>query len=53
MSSGWSRAATAFTFSVFTIVYGLNSPIAGGLVDRLGPRRVLPLAPSFWGLGYC
>lgn len=48
---GWSRAATAATFSVFTIVYGLYSPIAGGLTDRFGPRKVLPLGALVLGAG--
>ena len=48
---GWPRAATALTFSVFTIVYGLFSPIAGGLVDRFGPRRVLPFGAIVLGIG--
>ncbi len=48
---GWSRGATAFTFSVFTIVYGFNSPVAGGLLDRFGPRRVFPIGALLLSLG--
>lgn len=48
---GWSRAATAATFSVFTIVYGFSSMASGGLVDRFGPRRVMPLAALIVGGG--
>lgn len=48
---GWSRAATAATFSVFTLVYGFYSPVAGGLIDRFGPRRVLPLGAIVLGTG--
>ncbi len=40
---GWTRADTALAFSVFTIVYGLFSPISGSLVDRLGPRVIVPV----------
>lgn len=40
----WSRAATAATFSVFTIVYGFGSMASGTLVDRLGPRLTMPVA---------
>lgn len=47
----WSRAETAAAFSVFTIVYGLYSPVAGALVDRFGPRSVLPLSAILLGLG--
>ncbi|MDO8491021.1 MAG: MFS transporter, partial [Dehalococcoidia bacterium] len=48
---GWSRADTALIFSVNVIVYGLTAPIAGGLVDRFGPRVVLPLGALALGLG--
>src|SRR3989304_308962 len=39
----WSRASTAGIFSLGIIVDGIASPLAGGLVDRFGPRKVLPL----------
>ncbi|MHB0868879.1 MAG: MFS transporter [Chloroflexota bacterium] len=48
---GWSRAATAATFSVFTMVYGFYSPVAGGLIDLFGPRRILPLGAIILGIG--
>lgn len=48
---GWSRAATAFTFSIFTIVYGSYSPVAGWLIDRFGPRGVFPLSALLLGIG--
>ena len=41
---GWSRAGTAFIFTIGSIVYGLGSLPAGALADRLGPRRLLPAA---------
>jgi MFS family permease len=41
---GWSRASTATIFTVGLVVYGLGSFPAGILVDRLGPRKLLPLA---------
>jgi MFS family permease len=37
----WSRGLTAGAQSVSTIVQGLLSPVAGILVDRFGPRRVI------------
>jgi len=40
-SFAWSRADTASIFSINMLVYGLMAPWAGGLVDRVGPRRVL------------
>ena len=48
---GWSRADTALIFSVNVIIYGLTAPVAGGLVDRFGPRVVLPLGALLLGLG--
>ena len=41
---GWSRAGTASIFTVGLIVYGFGSFPAGALIDRLGPRKLLPLA---------
>ena len=39
----WSRASTAGIFSLGIIVDGIASPLTGVLVDRFGPRKVLPL----------
>ena len=48
---GWSRAATAGAFSVFTIVYGIFSIHAGGTVDRFGPRLAIPVGAVVLGIG--
>lgn len=48
---GWSRAATAGAFSVFTIVYGIFSIPAGGTVDRFGPRLAIPVGAVVLGIG--
>lgn len=37
----WSRALTAGALSVSTVVQGVCAPLAGLLVDRVGPRRVI------------
>ncbi|MBI1962535.1 MAG: MFS transporter, partial [Candidatus Rokubacteria bacterium] len=37
----WSRGLTAGAMSVSTVVQGLLAPVAGVLVDRVGPRRVI------------
>jgi MFS family permease len=37
----WSRDVTAAMLSVHIFVYGMLAPIAGGLVDRFGPRRTM------------
>lgn len=48
---GWDRGSTALAFSVFTLVYGLGSPVTGALVDRLGPRVVVPLGAVILSAG--
>ena len=50
--TGWSRAATAGIFSVSMIVYALASLGVGAAFDRLGPRRMFPLAALLLGGGY-
>jgi MFS family permease len=50
--TGWSRAATAGIFSVLMIVYALASLGVGAAFDRLGPRRMFPLAALLLGGGY-
>lgn len=48
---GWSRASTASIFTIGSVVYGFGSLLAGILVDRFGPRRVLPIAGLLIALG--
>ncbi len=38
---GWSRGVAAGAFSISAIVQGALSPGVGGLVDRVGPRRII------------
>jgi MFS family permease len=38
---GWSYAETAGIFSTFTVCYGVWGVLAGSLLDRFGPRRVI------------
>jgi MFS family permease len=38
----WSRADTALALSVYFSVSGLASPFAGRLIDKFGPRIVMP-----------
>lgn len=47
----WGRGSTALMFSISFLIYGLASPLAGTLVDRFGPRRVLPLGGVIAGVG--
>lgn len=39
----WSRGNTALAMSIYLVVNGLTAPFAGGLIDRFGPRRVMPI----------
>jgi sugar phosphate permease len=48
---GWGRGNTALMFSITIIVYGLVAPLAGSLVDRFGPRVVLPVGAFIVGGG--
>jgi MFS family permease len=48
---GWGRGNTALMFSITIIVYGLVAPLAGSLVDRFGPRLVLPVGAFIVGGG--
>ncbi len=48
---GWSRGATATIFTVGLVVYGFGSLAAGALVDRFGPRKLLPAAGLLFASG--
>jgi len=48
---GWSRSITAGAFSLCMIIHNLIGPFVGGMVDRLGARRVILLGSSFLGIG--
>ena len=40
---GWSRGNGAIMFSLSILVYGLLSPVVGGLVDRVKPQVVVAI----------
>ncbi|MBI2369226.1 MAG: MFS transporter [Deltaproteobacteria bacterium] len=48
---GWTRAALAGVYSLGMAIFALASPLAGILVDRLGPRLVLPVGALLLALG--
>jgi MFS family permease len=41
---GWTRAQTAMIFTVGSVIYGVSSVAAGVLIDRFGPRKLIPVA---------
>jgi MFS family permease len=48
---GWGRGSTALMFSISIVIYGLMAPVAGGIVDRFGPRLVFPIGACIMGVG--
>lgn len=38
---GWSRGAISFAVSIGLLLYGLSAPLAGAVMDRVGPRRLM------------
>ena len=48
---GWGRGETAAAFSIAMIVHALFSPVSGYLMDRVGPRRLFPMAATFLAIG--
>ncbi|UCG65594.1 MAG: MFS transporter, partial [Deltaproteobacteria bacterium] len=48
---GWGRGNTALMFSITILVYGFVAPVAGSLVDRFGPRLILPVGAFIVGGG--
>ena len=47
---GWSRTAFSAVFSVNAVIGALLAPLWGRLVDRHGPRGVVPLGAAMVGL---
>ena len=43
---GWTRAATSSVYSLNLLVSGALSPVIGLLIDRYGPRIVMPLGAA-------
>jgi len=48
---GSSRASTAGILSTFVVVYGIAAPFVGRLIDKVGPRRVLPIGIIIMSIG--
>lgn len=47
----WNRGGSAGVYSVALITYTILAPLAGGLIDRFGPRRVIVPGILILGLG--
>lgn len=40
---GWSRGQLSMAMAIHLMLCGVATPLAGGLIDRFGPRRVMPI----------
>ena len=49
---GWTAAVTSVAFSLQRLESGLLGPVAGFLVDKIGPRRMMIVGWSVAGLGF-
>lgn len=47
----WPRDITASILSVHILVYGFVAPVAGDLVDRIGPRKTMAFGTMLLALG--
>lgn len=47
----WSHGSTSGIFGLHQFLNGAISPLVGWLLDRYGPRRVMPIGALFLGLG--
>ncbi|HJP95693.1 MAG TPA: MFS transporter [Pyrinomonadaceae bacterium] len=46
----WSRGSTAIALSIHLILSGIAAPFAGGLIDRYGPRLIMPIGAIMTGI---
>ncbi|MDI7259656.1 MAG: MFS transporter [Thermodesulfobacteriota bacterium] len=49
---GWSMALVSGAFSLYRLESGLLAPLAGFLVDRIGPKKVVMVGAILMGTGY-
>jgi MFS family permease len=47
----WPRDTTAIMLSVHLLVYGFVAPVAGNLIDRIGPRKTMVFGTILLSLG--
>lgn len=48
----WSRATTAFAYSLYIIVYGLSGPVIGRLCETVGPKKVILAGAALIATGF-
>ncbi len=48
---GWSRGDISFAVAISLFAFGLGGPLAGNLIDRWGPRRVMVAGLALVALG--
>ena len=48
---GWKRGVTAVAFSINMIAIALSAPVTGILMDKYGPRIVMPVGAGILALG--
>lgn len=51
-SLGWARGHVMVGFTIFFVMLGGVSPLVGRIVDRHGPRRVIPAGALVMALGF-
>jgi MFS family permease len=49
---GWSRASVAGAGAVSVLIHGIGSIVAGGMNDRIGPRKIMTGCGLLMGAGY-
>ena len=49
---GWSRTSLSIAFSIQMVESGLLGPIQGWALDRFGPRRIMLVGITIFGLGF-
>jgi len=49
---GWSMALASGAFSLYRLESGAMAPLAGFLIDRIGPRKVVSLGAILMGSGF-
>ena len=49
---GWSRTSLSLAFSIQMVEAGLLGPVQGWALDRFGPRRIMLVGITIFGLGF-